>query len=261
MLVLNPLPPAVITPAGPTVFCEGYSVLLKANEGTNLSYQWRKSGTMIDGAVNSSLTAVQSADYTVTVTDSKGCSQTSLPVSVTVNPLPVAVITPQTGGSLEFCEGGSVVLNANTGAGLSYQWINSNNAVVGSSVSYTAVQSSDYTLRVTNANDCYNISAPVRVTVRPLPDPSITPSGVLVFCSGDNVVLNALMKPGLSYQWKNTTGIITGAVGSSYTAAESSDYSVTVTDENHPEHCSATTPSPIKVVKISMPVTGTISHD
>lgn len=260
-LKIDPLPSAVITPAGPITFCDGESVVLKTDIGIGCLYQWRKDGMDISGAAGAAFSAAQGGDYTVRVTNAEGCSRTSLPVTVVVNPLPAAVITPQMGAELEFCAGESVVLSANTGVGLTYQWINSGNAVVGTAAVYTAVQSSDYRLKVTNADGCFNVSLPITVAVHPLPDASITPAGASVFCEGDNVILNAAAKPGLLYQWNNALGSIAGANSSSYIVTQSSDYTVTVTDGNFVSNCSATTMSPVKVTKISLPVTGTISHD
>ncbi|MFN3876216.1 MAG: fibronectin type III domain-containing protein, partial [Flavobacteriales bacterium] len=41
---------ATITAGGPTTFCAGGSVVLSANTGTGLTYQWRRNGAKISGA-------------------------------------------------------------------------------------------------------------------------------------------------------------------------------------------------------------------
>src|SRR6185436_10309472 len=41
-ITVNPKPPALITPQGPTTFCAGGNVTLTANSGTGLTYQWRR---------------------------------------------------------------------------------------------------------------------------------------------------------------------------------------------------------------------------
>src|SRR5438105_12914193 len=58
--------------------------------------------------------------FSVRVTDGNSCqSLASAPVTVKVNPLPVATITPS--GATTFCQGGTVTLDA--GAGFSsYLW-------------------------------------------------------------------------------------------------------------------------------------------
>lgn len=260
---VNPFVTAVITPAGSTSFCNGESVILTANKGPDLFYQWKKAGVDIQGATQSSYNATQSSAYTVKVTHSNGCFTNSLPikVNVSVNPILKPVITSLAGESLEFCSGGSVVLKTNQEPGLSYQWKNSDNDVVGTSAAFTATQSSNYTVTATNLKGCSQTSLPVTVIVHSLPDASISAKGSIVFCDGDNLVLNAVVAPGLFYQWSNSNGVIPEANNSSYTATQSSDYTVTVTNGNFRTNCSATTNPPVTVINKSLPVTGTIAHD
>lgn len=79
-----PLPPATITPQGPTTFCAGGSVQLNANSGTGYAYQWKKNGVNITGAVNLSYTATTAGTYKVQVTDGAGCKKLSIGVTVSV---------------------------------------------------------------------------------------------------------------------------------------------------------------------------------
>lgn len=96
--------PATITPNGPPPVCLGASVLLQANSGLGLSYQWQRDGEDIPGATDDSLRAAASGDYTVRVSGLCGAT-TSIPVTVTVNPLPAQPDfqpnpnTPQCAGS------------------------------------------------------------------------------------------------------------------------------------------------------------------
>jgi hypothetical protein len=139
---------------------------LNANTGAGLSYQWRLNGNPISGSTSSSYTANASGSYTVVVTNASACSSTSTATVVTVNALPTATITAAT--STTFCQGGSVVLNANTGTGLTYQWFNNASAISGAtSASYTATTSGSYTVTVTNASACSSTSTAVDVTAVP----------------------------------------------------------------------------------------------
>jgi hypothetical protein len=79
-----------------------------------------------------------------------------------VNALPDATISYT--GSLSFCQGSSVSLNAIAGNGLSYQWKNGS-ANVGTSSTYLASTAGSFTLTVTDANKCVATSAPVVTTV------------------------------------------------------------------------------------------------
>ena len=241
IVTVNSLPSAVITPATSTTFCTGGNVLLNANTGTGLTYQWKLGGVNILGATVASYTANVSGDYTVVVTNtSTSCSATSASVTVTVNTFPSAVITPA--GPTTFCEGGSVLLNANTGTGFTYQWkLNGTNILgpLGTAASYTASLAGSYTVVV--SSPCSTTSSATTVTVNPLPTaPLITPSGPTTFCAGDNVDLIANAATGLNYQWKLGGVNIPGATATaaSYTASATGDYTVEVI--NPSTLCSAT---------------------
>ncbi|HKR05558.1 MAG TPA: choice-of-anchor L domain-containing protein [Bacteroidia bacterium] len=159
-------PSATITPSGPTTFCSGSSVTLNAPTGANKTYQWKKGTNLISGATLSSYTATTGGNYRVTVTNTAtGCSKTTgSPTVVTVNTLPAATITPQ--GPTTFCAGGSVVLQANTGTGLTYKWKKGSSYISGATLSnYTAAIAGNYRVQVTKSNGCSKTSALVAVSV------------------------------------------------------------------------------------------------
>jgi PKD repeat protein len=64
-VTVNPLPTPVITPSGPTAFCQGDSISL--NAGIFSSYSWNNTAT------TQSIFVSNQATYMVTVTDSNGC--------------------------------------------------------------------------------------------------------------------------------------------------------------------------------------------
>jgi len=84
-VTVNALPTATITPQGPTTFCAGGSVVLSANTGTGLTYQWIKGAGNISGATLQDYTATTGGNYKVKITNSNGCSKTSAVTVVTVN--------------------------------------------------------------------------------------------------------------------------------------------------------------------------------
>jgi hypothetical protein len=158
------LPAASISAGGPTTFCAGNSVALNANSGTGLTYQWKKYANIIAGATTPTLNATGAGKYKCIVTNSAGCSKSSNSITVNVNPLPTATITAA--GPTTFCAGGSVVLNANTGTGLTYQWKKYANNISGAvNASYTAAAAGKYKCVVTNANGCSKSSNAITVTV------------------------------------------------------------------------------------------------
>jgi large repetitive protein len=231
VVTVYPLPIAIITPSGPTSFCQGESVILTSSPA--LSYLWS------NGAITQSITVTMSGNYSVTVSDINGCSATSPITIVTVNPLPIATITPD--GPTEFCEGESVTLTSSPGD--SYLWSNGQ-----TTQSILVTNSGNYSVTVTSSFNCSATSAITEVIVNPLPIAIITPSGPTTFCQGESVILTS--SPAVTYLWSN------GAITQSIIVSMSGNYSVTVTDING---CSAT--SPITIVTVNPLPIVTITPD
>ncbi|HKR06074.1 MAG TPA: T9SS type A sorting domain-containing protein, partial [Bacteroidia bacterium] len=223
---------ANISPAGPTIFCSGGSVVLNAYVGTSYTYQWNKNGINIPGATLSSYTAITAGSYTVDETGG-ACTKTSLPETIVVNALPSAIITPA--GFTTFCSGGSVLLNVATGTNKTYQWKKGGTNISGATLSsYTATVGGTYKVTVTNSvTGCSKTTATGTViTVNPLPSATITPQGPTTFCAGGSVVLQANTGAGLTYKWKKGSNFISGATLSNYTATIGGNYRVQVTNSN-----------------------------
>ena len=111
--------------------------IAESKYGTNYTYQWIRGAAPIPGAVQFTYSATQPGFYTVIVTNASGCSVTSAAIAVTVNPLPVATITPI--GPLTFCAGQNVLLKGNTGTNYTYQWRKAGVNITGATqVNYTA---------------------------------------------------------------------------------------------------------------------------
>ena len=98
-----------------------------------------------------------------------GCSSTSIASAVIVNALPVATVLLN--GAATFCQGNSVIINANVGAGLTYQWQNNGANILGATgANYTATSSGSYAVLVSNVNGCSSASATTIVSVNSLPN-------------------------------------------------------------------------------------------
>jgi Secretion system C-terminal sorting domain len=206
--------------SGVTTFCQGLNVNLSASAGT--SWLWS------NGATTQSIIVSNTGNFSVTVNNAVGCSKTSIATAVTVNPNPSAVITAN--GATTFCQGGNVMLTANTGS--SYLWSNG-----ATSQSVTVPSSGIFTVAVTQAGACISNSSNTTVTVNPTPVASIAASGATAFCQGGNVVLTATA--GNSWLWSN------GATSQSITASNSGNYAVTVSST---AGCSALSTSTVVAV-------------
>jgi hypothetical protein len=175
--------PYIASFASPSpVVCQGNAVTLNGTGG--VSYTW--SNSVADGVP---FTPVSSGTYTVTGTDSLGCTNTNT-IGVTVNPLPSITAAVSPSGTV--CSGTSVTLNG-YGA-VNYSWTGG----VTDGVPFSATFSSTYTVTGTDASGCSN-TATIGITVNSLP--VITIAGSTNLCEGSGTILTAL--GGNVYNWSN----------------------------------------------------------
>ena len=215
---VNPNPTPSITPLGPTEFCAGGSVMLDG--GNYSSYQWNT----VPAQSTSSITVSQTSTFNLQVWDNNGCTAVSAPITITVDPNPVPVITPD--GPIAFCIGGNVRLDA--GVWDAYEWSGAGETT--SFITVSVTRTVDVT--VWDNHGCQGTSAPLTVTVNPLPPAVVTPAGPVLICSGSPATLSANTGTGYTYQWYNNSAPISGAVGSTYLATTTGLYSVRIVDAN-----------------------------
>jgi len=230
-LLIHANPVAQITPTTVAAFCAGDSAVLHTDTAGMVNYQWLQANSPVPGATSAQYKATASGQYTVKVIDTNHCTANSAMVAITVNALPAATITPA--GSLNICQGSTVLLNANTGAGLSYQWLENGSNITGATTaSYNANHNSAYTVVVTDSNACMNMAAAQSVTLIPFPSAAITVSGTTTICQGSTVAFTGTAGAGLSYQWLLNGATINGATSQAYTATQGGDYRVAIASNN-----------------------------
>jgi predicted transcriptional regulator len=202
----------------PTVILGSFSDLCEGDPAITLS-----GGSPSGGAYSG--TGVSSGNFNPTVsgvgtftifydfTAANGCTSRDSS-SITVNPLPVTSITPNS----SICLGGSINLTATGGS--TYQWSTS---ATGSTISVSPSTTTNYSVTITSADGCSQVENTI-VTVNPLPTATIT--GTNVICEGDNTTLTA--SGGQSFLWSNSST----ASSINVAPTTSTTYSVTVTDAN-----------------------------
>lgn len=221
-------PVPVISALGATQFCDGGSVTLDAGSGYN-SYSWS------NGKTTSTISVTASGNYTVTVSNSAGCTGTSVPVAVTVWTLPAVTVSAV--GPATYCLNAGTYLTTISGP-YSYQWLKGTATQNGATnQNYAPVSSGTYKVKVTDVHGCNKTSSGLKVTVNPLPAATISISGSANICAGQTKTISANTGSGLTYAWKNDGVTISGATASSYVAAVAGNYSCVVTNSTG---CSST---------------------
>ncbi len=172
---------ANILQTGPINRCQGDSVLLSCNTDNSYSYQWKKNGTLIQGATTSQIYVLQTGTYTVTINqNSTGCSITSSAIQINFSNLTAPQILAL--GTINPCSSDSIKLYTAS----SY---NTFNWSTGATMPFIYVtQSGSYILTVTDANGCSAISNPYTLNTSYLSTQSICMVGVDVV-SGKNMVV------------------------------------------------------------------------
>jgi Metallo-peptidase family M12/Secretion system C-terminal sorting domain len=215
-----------LTPNGTAGFCAGGNITLTATSNSSYTYVWRKDGVIITGATSNSYVATVAGTYAVTVTSGTCSGTQSVVVSVTAPP--TANITA--GGPTTFCDGNSVALNGNAGGSYTYQWYKNATIITGANnPTYAATATGNYSVKVSAGSSCEATSSPIAVTVNSAPLASITTGGATNFCNGGSVTLSSSTGTGYTYQWYKNSGLITGAVQSTYLANTGGTYTVVTT--------------------------------
>jgi gliding motility-associated-like protein len=162
--------------------------------------------------------------YTVTITDTNGCSDTAI---VTITEPALVVASPNTPAAI--CIGQCVTLTSTaTGGtgGYTYSW--SGGATV------CPVVTTTYGVIATDINGCTSATANVTVTVNPPLD--VVATGTTAICPGASTPLSATGSGGnggpYSYQWLPGTGLNNPAIANpSASPSATTTYTVYVSDQ------------------------------
>ena len=214
-----------------------------------LSYQWKKNGSNIAGAISNSHTtplaslADNGAVYTLTVSNSVG-TVTSNDATLSVNAAPVIATQPasQSVAAGQIVSFGVVAFGSGT---LSYQWSKNGTVISGATTkSYTTPATSSanngavYAVTVSNA---YGTVSSSNATLTVISGPTVTthPTNQTVTEGEGQTASFSVVASGtapITYQWRKNGINISGATSSVYTtpAASSADngavYSVVVSN-------------------------------
>lgn len=240
-------------PVAPAITTQPENITLNVGQTANLtvvatgtpapSYQWRKDGNSILGAVNAVYTipAVQANDtgrYDVIVSNVAGAF-ISATVTVTVNVPPSIAIQPAS-VTVNPNQAASFVIAATGTPAPSYQWRKDGSSItgaIGASFSIPAVQPGDagrYDVIISNVAGAL-ISASATLTVNLAPTITTQPASINVNPGqAASFTVSATATPAPTYQWRKDGTAIAGATSATYTIAsaqtgDAGSYTVVVT--------------------------------
>ena len=201
-LNLNPVP--VVDLGIDQETCAGGSITFDAGNAGS-TYLWST------GETTQTITVSTSGNYSVTITDTNGCSASdNANATIHANP------TVNLGADQETCAGGSITFDAGN-VGSTYLWSTGETT---QTISVSA--SGNYSVTVTNTNGC---SASDDADVIIHADPTVNLGADQETCAGGSITFDA-GNVGSTYLWS------TGETTQTISVSTSGNYSVTVTNTN-----------------------------
>jgi len=217
-----------IYPGHDTALCAGEGSVLRAVVKTTAppyTFSWTPTTDLNNPNMLTPIaTPSKTTLYHLRVTDAFGCMNEDS-VLVKVNPQPQLILK----SSDSMCAGTNIIIGDSAHGGTPpyiYSW----SPTAGVSMPdrpFTYIfpqQTTVYTETITDANGC-SAQAKINVVVKPVPIPSIIPSGSASFCMGDSVILR-LDKKYKSYSWSD------GSFGDTLIVKQGGIYTVQVADTN-----------------------------
>lgn len=115
-----------------------------------------------------------------------------------------------------------------------FEWYKNGVAIFNSYNQWFVPSSSGtYTCVYTDDGGCSRQSSnQLNLTVKALPNASVTPSGQQEVCSGDSLILSVPLNPGYTYQWYKSNTPLTSQLSNIYKAKTTGNYKVQVTGSN-----------------------------
>lgn len=229
-IVVDTLPIASISPAGSISFCPGSQQLLQAPIQAGMNYLWFRDGLQLPGTTNTSIIASLPGDYQLVVVNPiTGCRDSS---SVTqIQHFTAPNVSISTNDSTMRCAGETVRLQANsTDLNLTIQWLRNGVNIPGASnPAFTALQSGNYQVIVTNPQGCRDTSNSISVTILSRPTAVVLQTGPFFLCSGEILNLQVPVQPNVNYQWFNLGVAMPGETNPNLVVTSTGIYSCTVT--------------------------------
>ena len=212
---VNPKPGIELGPALQS--CAGNSFILDpVPASSGLTFLWNT------GSTDTSITASQTGNYIVTVTNSSNCKSKDS-ILVTLNPLPLETVFT---GDTVLCEGESSTFGVQSQLNISYNWTGPNGfSLTGETIqisSATGSQAGYYVVQPVASSGCLGVKDSIFLKVSPVPSVSLGQD--ISICGNGPVKLKVSGTPGNKILWN------TGSTSDSISVAGSGTYFVKVTN-------------------------------
>lgn len=233
LAIVHPIPGATILPLSSTSFCGGDSVILQANIGSNLDYQWYKDGAIIPYDTNISKNALISGAYTVKVINEHLCYSISGATNVSVFPIPTSSFNLDS----NLCASDTINIqyNGSASAGAFYNW-NFDGATIISGTGqgpYNVIWNNAGVKTVklsVNENSCSSVEFTDNTLIKSVS--AFITAPLTSVCDGDTVILTANSGQRLEYIWLQAGIEMANDTLSSVSLVNTGLYQVKVSDAN-----------------------------
>ena len=228
---IKPLPTANFTAGGPTTFCQGQSVTLTAPTILGYTYTWLNNGVSAGAGVTKIFKVAGSITM---IAKLAGCADTTInPITIVVNPLPIAIVAADPSTPTTFCAGQICNLWASPTSAANYHWVSGLNLIDLPTYINNVTTAGAWKVIVTDNNGCVSkTSAGITTKVNAIPVAGITITGTaaqIAFATNSFIKLNATPSTGVTWQWYLNGNPISGATTKSYNATTAGAYTVACT--------------------------------
>jgi gliding motility-associated-like protein len=202
------------------------------------TYEWSPIGSLNNSTVvNPTASPSESVDYTLSLTDSNGCTTIAIFPVVVANPID-AQITP---GNINLCENETLELVASGGD--TYLW-EANPTNIGGNLSTTngtttvfggGEAGNDYTYSVIVSNEEFpEFTDTATITITVIIAPIVTAGTDITICQGEQTLITAVVEASSDaiISWSPAVDFGQNANESLVSPSITTDYTITVTEEN-----------------------------
>ncbi len=225
---VNPTPSSTgVTSSGP--ICNGGTAVLYANSNNATAWLWSGSNGFTSTLQNPSNTPTVTTTYSLTISgSSSGCNPNTVYTTVvSVNPLPSSAGITNNGA---ICNGGTVILNANSSNATAWSWTGSNGFTSSlQNPSNTPTVTTTYSLTVGSVGSGCNPSTVYTTIalVNPVPSSTGATNGGAI-CNGGTATLTANSNNTTAWLWIGSNGFTSTLQNPTNTPTVTTTYSLTL---------------------------------